>query len=321
VSDAVDQCALDLDGAAVLTEAATGAYVVTPVIAALAGAGSVDAVTRASRYGSVEQVVAATEELAAAAGVTGAIRIHTQITAELVGAADIVTNSGHLRPLDARVVSWMRPTAVVPLMFEAWEIDLGRADVDLEAMSRRGIRVAGTNERHPAVDVFSFLGPMAVKLFLDAEVCVLKSRVLVLCDNPFEPYITEHLRRSGALVTSRDSLDDADLGPELDAIVVALRPEDDHVVGRRLVELIARDAPNATLLQFWGDVDRQACAELGVGCVPTDAPGRGHMGVLPSAVGPEAVVRLQAGGLKVAAILRRPEAQWSADDRRFIDAV
>ena len=48
-----------------------------------------------------------------------------------------------------------------PLMYEAWEF---RAqDVHLEAWSCDGIRVAGTNERHPAVDVFSYLGIMANK--------------------------------------------------------------------------------------------------------------------------------------------------------------
>jgi hypothetical protein len=45
------------------------------------------------------------------------------------------------------------------------------------------------------------------------------------------------------------------------------------------------------------------------------------MGVLPSAVGPEPIVRLQTGGLKVASMLRRPEHTWSASDREFVDAV
>ena len=63
----------------------------------------------------------------------------------------------------------MRPGTVVPLMFEAWEIDLGRHDVDLAALSAHGVRFAGTNERHPAVDVFSYLGPMAVKLLADVQ--------------------------------------------------------------------------------------------------------------------------------------------------------
>src|SRR5690606_6761532 len=67
--EAVERCALDLRDATVLTEAATGAYVVTPVLAAMAGARRVIAVTRSSRYGSVEQVQRETVALADAAGI------------------------------------------------------------------------------------------------------------------------------------------------------------------------------------------------------------------------------------------------------------
>ena len=35
------------------------------------------------------------------------------------------------------------------------------------------------------------------------------------------------------------------------------------------------------------------------------------MGVLPSAVGPEPIVRLQAGGLKVAEVLRHDAGTWT----------
>jgi hypothetical protein len=58
------------------------------------------------------------------------------------------------------MISWMKPTAVIPLMFEAWEFR--PSDLELAAAQQRGILVAGTNERHPDVDVFSFLGIMAV---------------------------------------------------------------------------------------------------------------------------------------------------------------
>ena len=53
-----------------------------------------------------------------------------------------------------------------------------------------------------------------------------------------------------------------------------------------------------------GDIDGDA-AELNVPVHPDKAPGIGHMGILPSGIGPEAVVRLQAGGLKVGELLSR----------------
>jgi hypothetical protein len=310
---------LDLDGARVLTEAATGAYAVTPVLAALAGAARVTARTRSTRFGSTADVERETMALAHLLGVADRIEIREEITAEDVHGADIVTNSGHLRPIDAEMVASMHPGCVVPLMFEAWEIDLGRDDVDLDALRTQGIRYAGTNERHPAVDVFSYLGPMLVKLLNDAAVAVYDSRILLVCDNPFEPYLTDGLARSGAAVVSRVSLSHDDLTDDLDAIAIALAPTGTAVLDRGDLDEIARRSPGAVVAQFWGDVPRDACAAAGVPCVPVNDPGAGHMGALPSAVGPEPIVRLQAGGLKVASILRRSESTWTDDDRAYVD--
>ncbi len=312
--------ALDLTGATVLTEAATGAYVVTPIIAAAAGAERVIAVTRSTRFGSVDDVAAATTHLADLLGVSDRIDITDQRpTEEFLRAADIVTNSGHVRPIDATMAGWMRPDAVVPLMFESWEIDLGRDDVDLDALRVAGIRFAGTNERHPAIDVFSYLGPMAVKLLADAAISTYGARLLLLCDNPFMPYLRDGLDRSGADVTVSDRFDAALVHDRLDAVVVALQPGDDPVLATSEIRAIAERAPGTVIAQFWGDVPRDWCEEADVPCAPAVDPGPGHMGVLPSAVGPEPIVRLQAGGLKVGELLHRGEATWSDDDRRFVD--
>ena len=57
MATAVDACQLDLTGRTVLTEAASGAYVVTAVLAALAGA-QVTALARPGRHGDVAEVLA-----------------------------------------------------------------------------------------------------------------------------------------------------------------------------------------------------------------------------------------------------------------------
>jgi hypothetical protein len=316
---AIAAMGVDLTGAVVLTEAATGPYVVTPVLAALAGAERVHAVTRTTRHGTVADVLAATTDLAERAGVADRIAVHDELTADLAGAATVVTNSGHLRPLDRRLIGWLRPDAVVPLMFESWEIDLGRDDVDLDALRARGIRFAGTNERNPAVGVFGFLGPMAVRLLTDAAVAVRGSRLVVLCDNPFRQFLVDGLTAAGAAVAAAERLGDVELGEEVDAVLVALRPTGRPVLDAADAGRIAREAPTAVLAQFWGDLPRDECERLGVPVTPAVAPAAGHMGVLPSAVGPEPVVRLQAGGLKVASVLRRPRESWTAAEREFVD--
>ena len=312
---AVRRCQLDLSDAVVLTEAATGAYVVTPVLAALAGARQVLALARPTRYGTLEQVAALTTAVARAAGVHDRIRILTARNPVEVGQADVVTNSGHVRPIDAEMVSWMKPSAVVSLMYEAWEV---RADdVDVAACIRRGISVAGTNERHPAVDVFSYLGIMATKLLLDAGIAVYGCTVVLCCDNPFEPYIRAGLVQAGAVVESTQRLDAA-AAADCDAVLVALLPKGEPVIGRREAALIAARWPGAVVTQCWGDIDRSALAAAGVECWPRSAPPAGHMAILPAAVGPEATVRLQAGGLKVGEVLLRARDPGAPVDRSYL---
>jgi hypothetical protein len=318
---AVKDCDLDLAGTVVLTEAASGAYVVTPVLAAMAGAARVIALTRDSRYGSGEEVTAQTRSLARMAGVADRVEVVAEKRPELVASADIVTNSGHLRPIDARMAAWMKPTAVVPLMFEAWELPARAGDVDLDALRERGIAVAGTNERQPAVDVFSFLGVMAAKLLLDAGVAVRRTRIAVLCDNPFAPWLGEGLEAFGAEVETSARLEDLATAPPPDAVLVALRPGPEPVLGAAGAAGLAARWPGTPVAQFWGDIDREALTAAGVPCWPPRAPAPGHMGILPSDIGPEPVVRLQAGGLKVGEVLLRPEARRSDFDRSFVDAL
>src|ERR1043165_6288468 len=91
----VNALGLNLAGKTVLTEAASGAYVVTPILAALAGA-KVYAFSRTTRYGTVEEVFANTKKLIAQCSSCKLdINLIDELTPEIIGEADIITNSGH----------------------------------------------------------------------------------------------------------------------------------------------------------------------------------------------------------------------------------
>ncbi len=321
VRRAVESLELDLTGAAVLTEAATGPYVVTPVLAALAGATHVDAVTRDTRHGTVAEVVAETTALADELGVADRIVITTDVRAELFAHADVVTNSGHLRPIEGGAIAAMRPGTALPLMFEAWEIDAGRHDLDLDTLLDRGVLVAGTNERHPRIDVFGYLGLMAAVQLADAGVSAYRGDVVLLCDNPFLEPMIRGLVGAGATVRSAASPDGLLDGPDPDAVVVALTPTGGSVLTDTQLDDLAQAWPGAVLTQFWGDLDRVAAARASLSVWPADPPRVGHMGVLPSRLGPEPVVRLQAGGLKVAQVLLTPPDRRTAQDLEYLDAI
>jgi hypothetical protein len=76
-------------------------------------------------------------------------------------------------------------------------------------------------------------------------------------------------------------------------------------LGLEQLESVACKAPGALVAQFWGDMDRTAAATLGLRVCPEVEPGRGHMGILLNRLGHEPIVRLQAGSLKAAEIVRR----------------
>ena len=298
---AVERCRLDLTGKVVLTEAACGAYVVTPILAACAGAKRVYATTKSTRTAPSTTSSRRRSPWPSWPACATGIEIVTGRSSGIVAQADIITNSGHVRPIDRRMIGWMKPSAVVSLMYEAWEFRKG--DVDLDACRERRIRVGATDERHPDVDVFSFLGPMAVKLLLDAHVAVYRSSVLLLCDNPFAGFLTRGLKRAGATVDVAESVATAPRQKRYDAIVVALHPREVPVVSAADAHLISSNWPGAVVGQFWGDIDRAALDDLNVPLWPEKGPGAGHMGILPSAIGPEPVIRLQTGGLKVGELL------------------
>jgi hypothetical protein len=318
VQASVERCALDLSGAVVLTEAATGPYVVTPVLAALAGA-EVIALTKPTRYGSVDEVRAVTQQLAAAVGVADRITVTTERSPELFARADVVTNSGHLRPIVGELASAIRPDAVLSLMFEAWEIQAGRLDIDLDLLRERGVAMAGTNERHPHVDVFSFLGPMAVAQLADAGVSAYLGRIALLCDNPFAEFMRDGLLRVGAQVELAADLPSLLFTAQPDALVVAMTPTGSSVLSAAQLRQVAQTWPGTVLTQYWGDIDRSLATDTGLACWPAQDPGAGHMGVLPSRVGPEPIVRLQTGGLKVAQVLLKPVEQRTESDLAYVD--
>jgi hypothetical protein len=321
---------LDLGGRQVLTEAATGPYAVTPVLAALAGA-QVTAFAKDSRHGSVAQAQTETLGLAADCGVESQIEVVDRLPDKTIGAADVITNCGHLRPLDAAFIGRMKPGAVMPLMYEAWEFRPG--DVDLEACRRRGVAVVGTNERHPALRVFDYLGLLALYGLLQCRVPVAFSKILVISDNPFCPFVVNKLVACQAEVevlgpTHSIRVPGVEYRPPdspgmYDAVVVADTPQAEPILGHAGKAKYAVDQIGVfrAVVQIWGDVDRDGMEE--VAFCPLSAPPAGHMGVLLSTLGTEPIVRLQAGGLKAAQVVLDASGIPLANesDREFVDAI
>src|SRR5207247_3463249 len=118
-----------------------------------------------------------------------------------------------------------------------------------------------------------------------------RSSILLLCDNPFRSFIATGLRNAGAIVDVASCVNDASRETPYDAIVVALKPQASPVVSAADAFIIASHWPGAVIAQFWGDIERAVLEDLDIPVWPRKAPALGHMGVLPSALGPVAVLR------------------------------
>ncbi|MFQ6118253.1 MAG: hypothetical protein ACE5KE_00035 [Methanosarcinales archaeon] len=193
MNKAISDIRLNLSGLTVLTEAASGNYVVTPIIAALAKAEKVFAITRDSIYGKATEVAELTLKFARFYEIGDKIEVLFEKTPKIIHQADIVTNLGFVRPIDREFISAMKNTAVIPLMCEPWEVR--KDDVDLEACKKKGILCMGTDEDTPNLKVFDFVGPLCLKMLFDAGFEVYQNNFLIISGDKFGKVIVNALKK------------------------------------------------------------------------------------------------------------------------------
>ena len=308
---------LDLSGKIVLTEAATGAYSVTPLIAACAGA-KVYAYTKDTKYGSVEDVIKQTSILAEKLGVKDRIEIIRELTSDIIGSADIITNSGHLRPIKENVLKFTKSNVVIPYMYEDWEFR--EEDLDIFFCGKKGVKVIFTNERHPKIGVFDYLGELAIRQIQNAGKSLTNNKFIVIANNDFGPYIANTLSKVAENVGVFDELERKN--EYNDKVVWLGEFSDVHIPDEYLdaeaviftaypfvkkwfsgtdnlrIDELSR-LKNPFVLRFAGDIDTEEFDHHKISYFP-DFVSSGHMGILLSELGYDSIIRLQAGGLKVA---------------------
>jgi len=305
---------LDLRGLTVLTEAATGPFSLTASLAALAGAERVYILARSGPHGSVDQAVSETVSAAAVFRCSERVTVLASRDDPRVGEADLITNLRGVRPLDKLFIARLKPTAVIPLMFESWEFRPD--DLDLPACRARGIIVLGTNESDPRVDVLSYVGPVVLKLLLEAGIELLHSKVLVLGSGVFAEIASSSLRSAGAEVHNFRVTDCGQLTESksrnilgsADALLVAEHVDRMLLIGekRGLDPITVAEAnPGLVVVHLAGNVDRKSVVDAGLTAYPTVFAPPGYMSVTTAYCGPAPLIRLHCAGLKVGEIAAR----------------
>jgi hypothetical protein len=312
----IDRYGLDLRGLTVYTEAAAGAYAWNAVLAAVAGA-RVLAETRDSSYASAQDAAARVMAIAEAEGVSDRLQIAVGRRREWLAAADIVTNSGFVRPIDRALIEVLKPTAVVPLMWETWEWREG--ELDLAACRDAGILVLGTDETSAQCDMRPFISLLALKLLLSLGFD--GGTVLLLAsDDLLGRSVARALAANAVSYTWASPNGHADVsyaalasalagrGPAIDHVIVAEHTCADRLVGPGALLDPAALPPRLKGASFGvmaGHVDEASLVAAGTTFFPSHIAPFGYMSYQPYALGRRPVLTLFGAGLRVGQAMAR----------------
>lgn len=321
---AIEKFGLDLNNINVLTEAGSATFAVTPLIAALAGASRVFAVTRDSKYGKASDIIDYVRSWARRLGIAERIELSTSPPVDYAASSHVVTNLGFVRPLDRELLRQLPQDAAVALMWEPWE--LRDADIDIAACRDFDVPVLGTKETHARLMTFRYVGVLALKLLLEAEIEVFQCSIAVVGSDPFGRETARVLESLGADIVRIPTADFADGEAEairgrltsIDAIVLVEHRDHRTLIsdgGCISAKWLADNA--VTLVHICGRLDLDAIAAASVNRVPKNSAAPGSMTLTTEYVGPRPVVDLHTAGLRVGELLVRGRRDFG-DSRRAI---
>lgn len=308
INEAIKLNNLDLTDLIVFTEAASKNYVVSPIIAAMAGA-KVYAVTMDSQYGKAKDIGEFTYNFAEFCGLKKGIDIVFEKKKEILCQANIVTNLGFVRPINKRFIEMLNENAVIPYMCEAWEYREG--DIDIESCISKNIPVMATNEDAHGLEVFDFTGQLCMKMLFELEIEIYKSKIVIVSNDKFGKVIEKYLKAVGSEVylienltfkTNRKYLENCD------ALILADYTSDGILIGKNgpisgkeLIELSRK----ISIIQFAGDIDLEELDKFDIPYFPKKRVGNYRMGITLAEIGPKPVIDLHTAGLKVGEIMAR----------------
>lgn len=291
---------LNLKGLKVLTEVGSNSYSILPAIAAYAGA-EVFAWTRDSTYGKALDNIDQCKDLLNSFGLVDRVEFFIGYkNEEHLQQADIITNSGFLRPLNADKLRHIKPGVIIPLMYEEWE--LRPEEIDLEYCRSNNIRVAGTWENHPSIGVFDYVGVLAVKMALNGGFEVRDNNIFIWSNDDFGLKAQSSFQDMKAKEVTM-SVDNELLItklPSLDFIFICDYEEKRNLGEVLDFELIKKLNPSCGIIHLYGTIDANDLKEIGLHFYPPRKGTAQTMTFTLAEVGLNPIIRLQAAGLKVA---------------------
>jgi hypothetical protein len=294
---------LSLKGKIVLTEVGTNGYLYTPIIPLLAGASKVIAWANDTPYGKAIEIENSLCKILTTISYSGEIIIRlNDRNIKDAEEADLITNSGNIRPINLSLLQNCKPGLVIPLMYEAWE--LRENDIDINFCKQKGINVAGTWENHPSIKVFDYVGLLGAKMMFESGLEIKENRVWIWSDDDFGTNIKNTVDKLGAseAILSIDLESFYAKLPELDVLFLADYSETRTIIGQNAlidIGLMNKLNPNLTIVHLYGKIEINDFKPFNFILYPNKNGQAQVMSETLAFLGLEPLIRLQVAGFKV----------------------
>jgi len=339
ILSSIKKVSLDLSGLTVLTEAATGPWKFTPFIAAFANAKKIICYTKNSKFGTTEEIKENFKNISNFLGLQDKFCVCDSLSKKIINQADIVTNSGFLRPIDQDFIINLKKTAVISLMWEPWEF-FGK-DINLKECWKKGISILGVNESNDVLNVMKYAGELIEKILEINSLENNNKKIIVISENISGFHIIEKLEKSNLVycisetkfvefqkkfkVISKNLKDiEHDFLQNIDYIII-----DSYPITKKIIDdnegispkILKKFCPNVKIIVYFGDVNYDLIEKIGLECYPRKNTSIGKMYWTADLLGSRPIIELNTLGIKVGEILSKNRLQGMTPREAELNAI
>lgn len=304
IFSAINDLNLDLKGLTILTEAGTDLFLLTPIIAGLSGAKKVFALSKTTKYGTFEDIKEQIKQLSLLFEIDALkIELFEKDNFQKFSEIDIVTNLGHVRPIDEDFLRRLNESAVISYMCEAWEHR--PQDLDLELCQKYNIPVFATNEEHLEVNCFRETGLIALQMIFESRISLIDSHVCIISRDKFGKEIfkqIEKFTKNVHVISDFSRIDSNENFKNLDLLIIADYLYEDDIIGTNgLVDplVLKKSSPYVKIIQYCGKNNLEDIIKSKIPVYPEVELEAVRMYKTLADISYKAFIRLMAAGLKV----------------------
>lgn len=294
----------DLSHFNVLTELGSNAYLFSPLIPYYSGASMIYIWAKDSIYGKAEEhynqfsAICQTEDI----DISKFQFCINQFNTDMISKADLICNHSVFRPINKDFLQYVKKDrAVISLMYDRWEIR--DKEIDLQFCLEHGLKVGGTDENHPLLQVFDSVGNLALKMAFLAGYEIYKNKIIVWSSDNFGQVISRTFLQLGASeVVTTNNPDLLYSLTDFDIIFFCDYHETGMILGNKSkidLEIMVKNNPIITVIHLYGHIDINYLKEKNIQVYPDKDGINQVMSYTLAYLGSNPTLWLNSAGVKV----------------------